>query len=222
MKKVDATEAAGIVQRMMDNLAAFIPPSGESAVFARLAIGQVEADCVLQLMDNAIGEPLLNAFEMAKTAGTTWQQFEALRVMITVETPKTLGGILVQNSGIQLCLAMESQLISAEVFVSRQDVDAVLNVVNAPFNDAEEIAADDMDQATYQALIGLNAALVNHLITTARPLPRMLNYQFAEVMPSLVIAYRLYADAGRADEIVQENKIIHPLFCPAVGKGLSQ
>jgi prophage DNA circulation protein len=116
---------------------------------------------------------------------------------------------------------MEAQLIAAMAFVSRQDVDDMLIGIVIPFNDAEEIAADEMDQETYQALIGLNAALVNHLITTARPLPRMVNYQFADVMPSLVVAYRLYADASRADEIVAENKIVHPLFCPTTGRGLS-
>ena len=67
-----------------------------------------------------------------------------------------------------------------------------------PFRDAEEIAADDMDQATFAALITLHGAMVNHLVATARPLPRMLNFQFYEPLPSLVIAYRLYERRRRA------------------------
>src|SRR5215469_10840373 len=41
----------------------------------------------------------------------------------------------------------------------------------------------------------------SHLVITALPLPRMLGYQFAQVLPSLVIAQRLYQDPSRADEI---------------------
>jgi prophage DNA circulation protein len=56
---------------------------------------------------------------------------------------------------------------------------------------------------------------------TARPLPRLLPYQFARVMPTLVLAQRLYADASRADEIRAENHVVHPLFCPLTGFALS-
>jgi len=37
----------------------------------------------------------------------------------------------------------------------------------------------------------------------------------------LTIAYKLYSDASRADEVRAENKIVHPAFCPLVGYGLS-
>ena len=90
-----------------------------------------------------------------------------------------------------------------------------------PFNLLEEIAADTMDQATFWQLVELQAATVNHLVATARPLPRMVNYQFAAPLPSLVIAYRLYADASRGDQVVAENKIVHPAFCPPLGRALS-
>ena len=85
----------------------------------------------------------------------------------------------------------------------------------------EEIAADDMDQMTYQALVRLHAAVTFFLVETARPLPRMLNFQFGAPMPTLVAAYRLYADAGRADELRAENKVVHPAFMRPFGKALS-
>jgi prophage DNA circulation protein len=37
-----------------------------------------------------------------------------------------------------------------------------------------------------------------------------------------VLAYRLYADASRADEIRAENKVVHPAFCPPTGIALSR
>jgi prophage DNA circulation protein len=93
--------------------------------------------------------------------------------------------------------------------------------LDGPFESAIEIAADDMDQATFQSLTALYGAVINHLVATARPLPQMLTYQFGQPMTALNIAYRLYADASRADEIRAENKIVHPAFCPTVGRALS-
>jgi prophage DNA circulation protein len=40
-------------------------------------------------------------------------------------------------------------------------------------------------------------------------------------MPTLVMAYRLYADASRGDELRAENKVVHPAFSPAAGLALS-
>ena len=144
-----------------------------------------------------------------------------MRQGVAAEATATLGGALVKNAGIRLCLATQARIVAAMTFVSRQDVDALKQQLQQPFQDAEEIAADDMDQATFAALIALHGATVNHLVATARPLPRMLNFQFYEPLPSLVMAYRLYDDAGRADELREENKVVHPAFCPQAGRALS-
>jgi prophage DNA circulation protein len=78
-----------------------------------------------------------------------------------------------------------------------------------------------MDQMTYRALVELHAAIIFHMIETARPLPRMLTFKFAEPMPSLQVAHRLYYDAGRADELRTENKVVHPAFMLPTGQALS-
>ena len=117
--------------------------------------------------------------------------------------------------------ANSSSVPGDPTYISRQDVETVKASLRQPFNDAEEIAADDMDQAAFAALIALDAAVTNFLVTTARPLPRMIGYRFAASLPSLVLAYRLYQDASRADQLVQENKVVHPAFCPAIGLALS-
>jgi prophage DNA circulation protein len=49
----------------------------------------------------------------------------------------------------------------------------------------------------------------------------MLNFRFGYPMPTLVMAHKLYADAGRADELRAENKCVHPSFCRPYGKALS-
>jgi len=78
-----------------------------------------------------------------------------------------------------------------------------------------------MAQAMYRALVELHGALMFHLIETARPLPRLLAFEFAAPLATLLIGYRLYADAGRADELRAENKVVHPAFAPPSGRALS-
>lgn len=221
MEKVDAQEAAGIVERMMTQLAATVPPKGRIGSDARTAISDVRVTAFYLLRADALGPPLNGAFIAARMAGATQPQIAAVRATVMQEKPRTLGGVLVQNTGIEFCLVTEAEIIAQMLFASRQDVDALKKAIQKPFQDAIEIAADDMDQETYQALVGLYAAVTNHLVTTARPLPQMLRYQFAQTMTTLTIAYRLYADASRADQIRAENKIVHPAFCPLNGVALS-
>ena len=221
MYRTDIKEAAPIVARMLNNLIACVPPVGLIGSQARTAIGDVLGDLTALLAADTLGPPLANCFTLVQQAGTTQPQLEQVRGAVEAETPLTLGGVLVQNCGIYLCLATEAQIIAGMTFVSRQDVDAIKLTLRQPFAAAEETAADAMDQASFAGLIALDASITNFLVTTARPLPRMIGYQFGTPLPSLVIAYRLYQDASRADQVVAENKVVHPAFCPATGLALS-
>ena len=49
----------------------------------------------------------------------------------------------------------------------------------------------------------------------------MLNFVFAASLPTLVAAYKLYADASRADELRDQNKVVHPAFMLPTGRALS-
>ncbi|WP_028164126.1 hypothetical protein [Bradyrhizobium elkanii] len=222
MKRQDAIEAAGIVDRMLANLIATVPSKGRACSQARTTIGDTRANAFKLLIEDAIGPPLDACFDEARLAGTTLQQIESVRRQLDAEITTTLGGILVKNASVRFCLATSGAIIATMDFVSRQDVAQRKSEMSQPFAEAAEIAADDMDSMSYQALVRLHAAITNHLVETARPLPRMLNYQFADVLPSLVLAYRLYDDASRADEVREENKIVHPAFCPIQGQALSQ
>jgi hypothetical protein len=172
-------------------------------------------------MADSIGAPLDNCFDLVRQTGVTVYELEFIRRWLETLTPKTLGATLVVTTSIYFCLAQEGLIIADMTFIYRQQVDQIKAAMVVPFGDAEEVAADDMDQASFQALISLHAAITNHLVQTAMPLPRMVGYQFGRVMPSLVLAHRLYGDASRADQLVAENKIVHPAFCPPVGRALS-
>jgi hypothetical protein len=221
MKRTDATEGADIVDRMMQNLAAIVASSGRTGASARTAINDVRVNAFFLLMDNAIGQPMADAFEKARVSGCTLPAIISVRQQIELEETKTPGGTLVRDTGINFCLAIEGKIIAGMRFVSRQDVETLKANIAPSFASAEEIAADAMDSQTYMALVALHAAINNHLVQTALPLPLMLNFQFFEPLPSLVMAYRLYGDASRADEIRSENKIVHPAFCPPMGQALA-
>jgi hypothetical protein len=221
MNRTDAREAAGLVDRMLANLIATVPGKGRAGSDARTAIGDTRTHAFKLLINDAIGPPLDECFVLARQAGSTLQQIETVRQAVEAEAPVSLGATLLKNAGIRFCLATQGAIIATMTFVSRQDVAQLKTALQQPFQEAEEIAADDMDQMTFQALIKLHAAITNHLVETARPLPRMLRYEFADVLPTLVMAYKLYDDAGRADELRAENKIVHPAFCPIEGQALS-
>lgn len=198
-----------------------VPASGRPGSDARSQIGQTRANLQTLITQDVIGPELDSCFELARLAGAQQKGMAALRQQIEAEQPVTIGATLVRDAGVYFSLAAESRMISDIVFTSRQDAMVVLNSIGASFFDSEEESADSMDQATFQSIIRLHAAVVNFLITTARPLPRMLQYQFAAILPTLVISYRLYDDAGRADEVLAENKVVHPAFCMNVGLALS-
>jgi prophage DNA circulation protein len=222
MKRSDVNEAAPILDRMLAMLVSFIPAQGRVGSDARTAIGDTRANARVLCANDALGPSLDNCFEQARAAGITWQQLETVRETVDAETPKTLGGALVQNCGVRLCLAVIAEVVSDTTFVNRQQVIAIKAALQQPFQDAEEIAADEMDQMTFQTLISTHGALTNYLVQTALPLPRLMQYQFYNVQPSLVLAYRLYDDASRCDEVRAENRVVHPAFCPLTGVALSQ
>jgi prophage DNA circulation protein len=95
-------------------------------------------------------------------------------------------------------------------------------VIYNAFAPMEETVADAVDPMGYQVLIGCRAAIYYHLTQTALPLPRVVSFRFAAPLTTLVAAYRLYADASRADELIAENHIVNPCFMRPVGKALSR
>jgi len=188
MNKADALDAAPIVSRCCRNLLTTVPPVGLAGSAARTQLGDTMANAYVYLRNDTLGPELDDCFQQVRLVGATLAQLEQVRMLTAQESPKLLGGALIQNCLIQYCLATEAEIIAATTFVSREDVDTVKLQIQQPFLDAEEQAADDMDQMVFQGLINLHGATVNFLVTTERPLPQMLNYQFTVPLSTLVLA----------------------------------
>jgi prophage DNA circulation protein len=222
MFKVDAKEAAPIVVVVLDALLTWAPTRGRPGSDLRTAIGDIKANVEQLLMSDSIGPPLVKCFNLSQKVGITFSQMNQVHSVAAAQTATLPGSILVRDSLIELALTIEAKIIANTTFVSREDVELIKNIINAAFAPLEEEVADQMDAMTYRAIISLHAAITFHLYETARPLPEMLRFRFGLALPTLIIGQRLYADAGRADELRQENKVVHPAFMRPTGRALSQ
>jgi len=221
MKKVDAAEADRLIRKAMGVLLEAISSRGREGAQLRTAIGDLFAHLESYLLSDTVGRPLDSCFEQARLAGASLTVLEQLRLALSGEKPRTLGGQLIKDTLIQFSLTTEARTIIDIKFTNRQAVDDMIQKVNAAFAPAEEDMADAMDAATYRDLIELHAATTRYLTEASRPLPRMIRFRFATPLSTLYASHRLYDTAGRADEIRAENDVVHPAFMQPTGRALS-
>jgi prophage DNA circulation protein len=222
MKRRDADEAAALLQRA---LAALLAVPGDMSTTAAATLRRdadgLGAEAGMRVRAGNLGQRLASCFETARAAGGTFDGFEAVRAAIMLEEPQGQPAVAVHAACLRLVLAQQALVISDGTFTSREDVDRILARVNAAFEASIDFAADNSDGLTYQSLIILHAAVVRDLQDRSRPLPRMVAYGFGRSFPALVLANRLYGDAGRSDELIDENKSLHPLFMSQSIRALS-
>lgn len=132
----------------------------------------------------------------------------------TSTTSKSTGRrAIVDNSNALLSLvhqtaAANAVLIAVETdYETRGEAEAVRSAV-AGILDTEAEAVESSD--SYLAITDMRAALVTAL--PVEELPDLIYIQLGHVTTSLALAYEVYGDAGRADEIAARNKARHPGF----------
>lgn len=91
----------------------------------------------------------------------------------------------------------------------------VLSTVKPLFDNAIIAAADRGDTGSYEQLRRLRARVIADLQARGAALPPLIAITLPSVEPSLVVAWQLYADAGRSVELLaRNNQVIHPAFFP--------
>ncbi|HVG51528.1 MAG TPA: hypothetical protein VM867_07845 [Xanthobacteraceae bacterium] len=218
----EVEEAANIARRAADMLlATSSEQKGRSGSDLRRACGDLKTNAEVYILRNVIATKLAECFLQARLTGATLDEFNRIRQdMVEIDAASLVAG-LIKNGCIGLALEQISLVLIGITFTSRDDVERVKTNINPAFDQAEETAADDMAQAVYQATITLHAAVVYFLYDTARPLPQMLDFRFGAPRPTLVLSHRLYDTAARADELREENKVVHPAFAPREGRALA-
>jgi len=215
-------EISGIMNRLLDKLALTSSSQVGAAGFViRSQIGDMRSFYSDYLRDKTFSEKLLLIFTTAREANAKLSSFVAVREQLFSEVPVGEISKLIVQVTIGFCLASESRIISNIEFTSRDDVEATIVSMKIAFDTARELAADAIDSASYQDLTFLAGALTSHLAATARPLPRMVTFNLAAPLPALALSNRIYYKGDRAEEIVAENHIIHPAFCPREIRGLA-
>lgn len=122
-----------------------------------------------------------------------------------------------------LALANVALAVAGVSIRSHDEATRLRQRLTRAFDTAIERASDRADIDTMRALRETHAKLVRDLIERGRPLARIVAFETAVPLPSVVIAHRLYQDAGRAGELRLENASHdHPSFMPMQGRAYSR
>lgn len=76
----------------------------------------------------------------------------------------------------------------------------------------DSVMLDGADDATYDALRALRAAVVRDISARGGDLARLVAWTPRATMPALLAAQAIYADGSQAEELLLRNRIRHPLF----------
>jgi prophage DNA circulation protein len=215
-------EGVGLLASILTTLSGSV--SGQTGIAGSnlfFAINDLLVGGEANLRLSQLGTPLLAVFEQATTAGATLAGMNTVIAAMESATPSGAIGIAVVNAGINMALVEQARILAATTFTSSNDVSAAIASNNNNFSTAEETIADSGDVATYQALIALHSAVTRDLVNRGLQLPSLVTYSLPRSLPSLVVSLRLYGDSTRADDLVAQNKVIHPAFMPAAGVALS-
>jgi len=189
---------------------------------ARRQIGDLRGDIIGLLEDDKFGGELALCFQLVRESGAKLQSLAHVRQNLLAETPINFIPTLIVQVAILFCISNESILVVAIDYKSRDDVEAMMRKMQTAFSDAKEDAADSMDSACYQSLVSLASSVILFLADQALVLPRMITFNLPSSLPTLRASHMIYYDASRSDELIAENKIVHPAFAPRFLKGLSQ
>lgn len=102
-------------------------------------------------------------------------------------------------------------LAALEMTSATQAADVQAELVNA-FD--EILVTSDLDTGIAESVMGLKAATIEHFTAQQLKLPDLAVYPVQKTLPALIVAYELYEDANRVEEIVERNRIRHPGFTP--------
>ena len=218
----DKIEIEGLVTRTLDNLALTITSkSAREGANMRQQIGEVRANYARYIKNGTFMQEMLDCFTAAKDANVPLMGLAYVREQLFLEEPDGDIAKAIVQASIGFCLSAESYLITQLEFNSRIDIEALMKRMTAAFNTARDLAADAEDASFYQNLTWLSGALISYLATTSRPLPQMVRFDLPTSLPALTLSNRIYYTAERWEELVDENKTIHPAFCQRQVVGLA-
>ncbi|MGR3753226.1 DNA circularization protein [Edwardsiella anguillarum] len=105
---------------------------------------------------------------------------------------------------------------------SRDEAEAITQRVSVQLDTALILAGDRAEDGMYGGLLAVRSSFLATMSDRASGLSELIQVTMAQPLPALTLANRLYQDATRADELVQEARVPHPAFMPTTMKVLRQ
>jgi prophage DNA circulation protein len=165
----------------------------------------------------SFGFAMVVCLDLARMCSATIVTMDRVRKAALAETPLGQPAVITVNMIVRLALASEARILADQTFRSRNEVDDIATAINLAFSATAEAAADSLDAETYMALTRLHGDVTRHLGDRGRQLPRVISYTMQAVLPSLRMAQRSYGDPKRHQELINENRVVHPAFMPRTG-----
>ncbi|MFN3686093.1 hypothetical protein [Salinarimonas sp.] len=224
MKSADVEACVHAIGERLSLLEDAADGRGRAGADLRRALGRLRAEAAGLVRGATLGEPLASAMRLASADGIDARDWRGILARAEGLARPQLGtpASAVATAFEGLCLVELARALEREELRSRDEAQALLQRLRALFSAAVERAADARDQEAFRALRGLQAATMRALEERGRPLARVVRRTFAIRLPSLVLAQRLYQNAGRHEELIGENRVRHPLFCPETVQALSK
>lgn len=137
---------------------------------------------------------------------------------VSIATMQSVTGDLFRRAAV-VALARAS---AAYQPASANDAAAIRTTICGALDAEIIIAADQHEDATYNAFRTLRAAVSADLTRRGAGLPAIATITSRAPLPALVLAQRNYGDAARADELVMQSNCVHPAFMPLKFSALSE
>lgn len=128
-----------------------------------------------------------------------------------------IGDLCRRAAVVELAIASSTYLPA-----SRDDAANVRSAVCGLLDNEILIAGDQGEDAVFNSLRALRAAVVQDLTARGAGLASIQAFKIGAALPASVVAQRLYRDPSRADELVVQANPPHPAFMPASFKALSK
>lgn len=117
------------------------------------------------------------------------------------------------NNMVRSSAIVETSLVLTQLDFESADEAASIRDTMTELGDTVS-ESETIGRDLFVALEDVRATLSAHLTATAQNLPKVTTYTPPETMPALVIAWELYGDITRADEIIDRNNVQRPNFVP--------
>ncbi|HCB1534220.1 TPA: DNA circularization protein [Citrobacter braakii] len=172
------------------------------------------ADVVNSILNSAgsVNDRISALEKLANSTSTEYQQSDSSKAISA--TINTL--IIVLCTG-----AMTSSAADANP-TSRDEAEQLAQRVSQQLDEALVVVGDRADDELYNALLGIRTAFISTMMARSSGLSDLMLVTMTQPIPALTLANRLYQDASRADELIQEARVPHPAFMPLTMKVLRQ